>query len=470
MNFPSVHSLYTCLFWLVSSAIISFGEPAIKVRIDPNHMVNRISPDFIGLGYETSAVAQAGYFSAKNETLVRLYRQLSPHGLIRIGGIISDHTNYIPDAALSVQTQNGTTIINKAALSELAEFARATGWSVMWGLNLGTGTKEEAVVEAQAVSEVLGDRLQSFEIGNEVDALRRFEKSYDKYHAAYLEYKKAIREKLPNAVFSGPDITGGGAISWVDSFAVDEAADYKLLTSHYYLGGAGDPRSTIERLLLPDGGILKQLEHFRAVFKKNRVPYRINETNSFFGGGKAGVSDTFASALWILDYLYILALNGAEGVNIETDINQLGFISHYSPIVHDPAGRCSVRPEYYGMLAFAMTGQGELLEALLENANLNLVTYATRDKEGTLWLTLINKDATRDAEIEAEIPDGYGQAEGFRLIGPSLESKDQVSFAGVEVGEDGHWSPGAAEGVAVENRTVHGTVKHASAWIIRITK
>ena len=100
------------------------------------------------------------------------------------------------------------------------------------------------------------------------------------------------------------------------------------------------------------------------------MAYRINEGLTLYqGGGKQGVSDTFGAALWCLDYLFILASYDCEGVNMETEyINQLGFISHYSPIVHDEAGHCSARPEYYGMLAFALAGKGELLKLALEKA------------------------------------------------------------------------------------------------------
>src|SRR5579864_4206410 len=141
----------------------------VAIRIFPESIVSRISPDFIGFGYETSAVAQTNYFSAHNTTLVRLYRHLSPHGLIRVGGNISDHTRYDPDGAATVQTETNVTVINRRNLRDLAGFAGATGWRVMWGLNLGTGSREAAVQEAQAVAGITGNHLHSFEIGNEVD-------------------------------------------------------------------------------------------------------------------------------------------------------------------------------------------------------------------------------------------------------------------------------------------------------------
>jgi len=77
----------------------------------------------------------------------------------------------------------------------------------------------------------------------------------------------------------------------------------------------------------------QKLQRLQKLSHSVKVAYRINEVNSFYGGGKAGVSDTFGSALWCLDYLFNLAAHGCAGVNMETDINQLGFISHYSPIV-----------------------------------------------------------------------------------------------------------------------------------------
>jgi hypothetical protein len=44
------------------------------------------------------------------------------------------------------------------------------------------------------------------------------------------------------------------------------------------------------------------------------------------------VSDTFAAALWVLDFMFTLALAGCAGVNMETGVDQLGFISYYSPM------------------------------------------------------------------------------------------------------------------------------------------
>ncbi|HEX5244177.1 MAG TPA: hypothetical protein VFW23_13015, partial [Tepidisphaeraceae bacterium] len=236
---------------------------SLKITIDPQSTTATIPEDFLGLGYETSAVAQAGYFTDQNRALVQLYRNLSRQGLIRIGGNISDHTRFEPGGVATVNPEERVTIINETSLKDLASFARATGWKVMWGLNLGTGSKEQAAQEAVAVDHALGANLQSFEIGNEVDLMRRYARDFDAYHAAYAEYKSAIRAKLPHAVFSGPDVAGN--LSFVEKFVASEAGDMKLATHHYYRGGASSPRATLQTLLARDEGFGHRLDALHAL-------------------------------------------------------------------------------------------------------------------------------------------------------------------------------------------------------------
>jgi hypothetical protein len=102
------------------------------------------------------------------------------------------------------------------------------------------------VQEALAVQGALGDRLHSFEIGNEVDLMRRFG-GYKGYFSAYTHYKAAGRKALPEATFPGPDVAGN--TQWALDFASTEGADTKLLTHHYYRSGATRPEATLETLL-----------------------------------------------------------------------------------------------------------------------------------------------------------------------------------------------------------------------------
>jgi hypothetical protein len=444
------------------------ADHLVKVRIDASAVVGKISDDFLGFGYETSAVAQPGFFSAGNSRMIRLYRNLGPHGLIRIGGNVSDHTRFISDGTPAAKTERQVTIINRQNLADLAGFARATGWRVMWGLNLGTGTREEAAAEAVAVSEALGNSLQSFEIGNEVDLMRRFGNNFDAYHKAYADYKGAIRAKLPHPVFSGPDVAGN--YSYVEKFVAAESGDTALVTHHYYCGGAHDPKSTLDRLLSSDTAFDSRLQQLQTLCAANHLKYRINEVNSFFGGGKAGVSDTFGSALWCLDYLFDLASHGCAGANMETDINQLGFISFYSPIVHDAGGVCSARPEYYGLLTFSMSRRGRLLATQVDKDAINLTCYATNDAGGVICLTVINKDLADNATVECELPEGFRSATAFALTAPTASDTSGVTFAGSSVADDGTWTPGPGRKVATFGAGLRLQVPHASAVVLKFNR
>jgi hypothetical protein len=448
-----------------SAAQPAASTESIRINIDRDSVQTPIADDFIGFGYESSAVAREGYFSPGNTRLVQLYRTLGPGGLVRIGGNVSDHTRFVADGVPQVQSEKGTTVINQRVLQEFGDFLRATGWRAMWGLNLGSGSKEEAVQEALAVHRALGDRLQSLEIGNEVDLLPRF-KAYESYYEAYKEYKVAIRRMLRQAVFSGPDVAGN--TQWAVDFAASECKDMKLLTHHYYRTGARRPEATIETLLAPDPAFRAKLEKLQRTCFERGIRFRINEVNSFYGGGKPGVSDTFASALWCLDFMFQLASYGCAGVNLETDINQMAWVSHYSPIFRDAAGQLIARPEYYGMLAFAVVGKGGLVKLSASPTDANLTAYATRSAAGLLWVTVLNKDLSRQVTLDLILPPVFSRAEAYRLAAPSIESHDQVTLAGAQVSAQGAWSPGPAERIEVSEAVASLHVPAASAVLVRL--
>ncbi|MEO8853412.1 MAG: hypothetical protein ABI359_06515 [Ginsengibacter sp.] len=473
LNRKLYQTIFICiltLFVCVRSQGQSSNNSVVKISVNPKIILAAISPDFIGLGYETSAVAQPNYFSGQNSKLIQLYHNLNPHGLIRIGGNISDQTKYVTDSTSIAHTEKEVTIINHNDLVNLQKFSRATGWKVMWGLNLGTGSKEEAKQEAVAVAGVLGNDLHSFQIGNEVDLQSNYHRKYNNfqsYFSDFLSYKAAIISALPNAIFSGPDVAGN--INWFSEFA-NKATDIKLLTYHYYRTGSHSPNATIEALLSTDSAWNRKLKQLEQISQKSNVPYRINEVNSFSGGGKPGVSNTFASALWCLDYMFQLATHGCNGVNMETDINQLGWISHYSPIIHDKNGNVSVRPEYYGILAFGMAGKGDLIKLSLDKDTINLSAYATirKDKDKIIWITVINKDISRDATLEVALPQAYSQADAFWLKAPNMESEDHVTLAGTEVSGECKWRPKTSEKMIIKDGSFRLQVAHASAVLLRL--
>ncbi|MDQ2711670.1 MAG: hypothetical protein M3Y24_05435 [Acidobacteriota bacterium] len=426
------------------------GHP-VRVTVDSKLISNAIPKNFIGLGYEISSVATQGLLSSENHIYVQLVRTLGPQGVIRIGGNTSDFSSFSATGASKAISKG--TVVNERSLQDLGTFLGATGWHLIWGLNLGGGTEQDAIDEAKAVMSVAKDKLLAFEIGNEPDlfgkgtAHRPKNYQYADYIIEYRRYKEALRRQIPNAPFAGPD--AASATDWVTRFAADEGNDLKLLTHHYYRECAS-PTSTLDKLLYPDPKLQPILEKLKSASASSHVPYRICETNSFCGGGKPGVSDTLGSALWALDFMFILASADAGGVNLETGVNQLDFISSYSPIGDDEHGVYSAKPEYYAMLAFAHASQGRLSSVSCDTGGINLAAYAVSE-ERRLAVTLINKDETRDVDVNIAAQHSSKHGGVWRLTGPSLGSKEGVMLAGAQVDSKGNWQSASTEKVLLNN-------------------
>jgi hypothetical protein len=97
-----------------------------------------------------------------------------------------------------------------------------------------------------------------------------------------------------------------------------------LITQHAYPGGnarkvtdvAAARDTMLSRVWVR--GYEKFYGDFGPTAAEHHVPYRIEETNSFYNSGRQNVSDTHAAALWALDYLYWWATHGAAGLNFHT--------------------------------------------------------------------------------------------------------------------------------------------------------
>ena len=447
---------------------------ATRIAIDPARTHAVIPENFIGLGYEISSVARSGLLRSTNNVYVQLVKTLGKQGVIRVGGNTSDYASYSANAQpLSLPEGMGGSVINDAVLRDLGTFLETTGWQLIWGLNLGRGTLKNAIEEARAVVAAVHNQLVVFEIGNEPDLFSRHQVhrdsgyNYDSYLRQYRAWRDGLRKAIPDIRFAGPDIAV--QTDWVVDFARDEGKDLVLLTHHYYREGQ-NPASSAEKLLHSDPKLAPMLAKLNQASRSSKVPYRICETNSFSGGGKVGVSDTFAAAVWVLEFMFTLASAGCAGINIETGVNQLGFISSYSPIGDDEHGRYWAAPEYYGMLAFAQSGPGRVIDCTIEAGKKNISAYAVWSNEARVVLTVINKENGSDASISVN-PGAlisFASASVCRLLAPSLESKAGVTLGGSTVSANGIWKPARLEQLRSSGNEWQIQVPAASAAIVTL--
>jgi len=391
-------------------AQITGTKPAIHVRVSAVPRAT-IPADFTGLSYESAQLYNVHYFAANNSELVRAFTGLSPNGVLRLGGNLSDLTRWqspVGDFATRrqlaatahikttwewkatdpVANTNRGGAITPEAIRNLRGFLDATGWKAIYGLNFGSGDAARARDEAKYVADILGDRLIAFQIGNEADLYRNNPlhrdraADFESYYALYRTFKAAVREAVPHARFGGPDTAVN--MQWTELFAEREKADAAFLSSHHYaMGPAGDPRMTASVLLAPNAGLKKQIADAEAAMRASGLAFRLTETNSCYRGGQPGVSDTFASALWGADMILETAQSGYTGVNLHGGGDQV-----YTPIASDASGT-TLRPIYFGMRFAQMFAGAELLEIAI-TADRNVTAYAARDGTKRL-LALINK-------------------------------------------------------------------------------
>ena len=141
----------------------------VSVTVDRSTTRGVVVEGFAGLSYE-KAHLRDHFFSAANVPLVALFKLLGP-GVLRVGGNTVDTTVWTPDGIDGgPDADAGAPLaITKADVDELAAFARAARWKVIYGVNMKTSSADKAAAEATHAASVLGERLAGFEIGNECD-------------------------------------------------------------------------------------------------------------------------------------------------------------------------------------------------------------------------------------------------------------------------------------------------------------
>jgi hypothetical protein len=436
----------TTLAATAAAARLSFAQeiaaPA-TVTIDSMAPGPTIPADFIGLSYESAQLANPNFFSAQNHQLIDLFRGLSPSGNLRLGGGSSEFTTYSdadptdpepfevfgPDTSKTVKQGTTTTALS---LRNLRAFLDATNWSCLYGLNLGQGTKENAAAEAAAVHRILGPRLLALQIGNEPDSFRNRYRPASYSPADYLKewntFHDAIVAITPTAKFAGPDISN--KLPYLTAFAAEapQHSDIILLTGHYYaMGPAGSPDATLDQLLDLDPKLATIHRHdlptIEEVIKTARLPFRITEGNSCWDGGKPGVSDTLASALWSADTMLRFAQMGWCGFNLHSGGN-----GYYTPIAGSPSAGLTKRPEYFGIQFAQLFIGATFLPTTLIGASPRITAYAFQ-RNHHRQLVLFNKDAN---PITITLP-VRPQPRAQLLTGPSLESKEGISLTFIDV-------------------------------------
>jgi hypothetical protein len=415
---------------------------------------------FVGLSYEKSKLSQP-LFTGSNGNLIGLFQRLGD-GVLRIGGNSVDETTWMPNGAGLTSGQTAPSDVDS-----LAAFISGVGWPVLYGVNLAQSTPAVAAAEVAYAAKALGSNLLGIEIGNEPDlyAGHYFPTgwTFSDYFALWQSFASAILAQTPGVPLSGPVTAGNSA--WFTSFAQAEAKSIVLLSMHYYRANGQSASSTIELLLsYPDTNLQKDLVPLDAAAQAAGIPFRMAETNSFYNGGAPNVSDSYASALWVIDHLFTIAQGGSVGVNLHGGGNSDG----YTPIADNDGVVVEARPEFYGALLCALAGQGQLLATMIDAASLNASAYTVQNSGSKLSLIVNNKDSTQNLQVVATFPGAVKSASLQLLSGPSLSATTGVMIQGSPVNPDGAFAPQSPYGLPISADSFTGYVPAASAALISV--
>jgi hypothetical protein len=381
-----------------------------------------------------------------------MFKRLGP-SLLRVGANTVDQNVWTPTGSGQTAGQ-----IAPSDVDSLAAFVKATGWKCLYGVNLG-GAATGATTAALAADEVayavqqFGSSLLGIEIGNEPDLYGDPGNYYagnwslSQFLTLWNQFRTAILATTPSVLITGP----ADAIhesNWTVPFAQTmTASEITLLTQHYYRGNGQLPSSTEAALITPDPALIANLAILQPAAQSIGVPYRISECNSFYDGGSSGVSDSYASSLWIIDFLFNCAQGGASGVNFHGGGNSPG----YTPIANIDASVIGARPEFYGILLFTLAGQGTLFTTQISTGGLNVTAYAVNPLSGGLNLIIVNKDLLQNLQLTVQLPLSPKSATLLAMTqvtsgatAPDLDATAGVTIQDANVNLDGTFSPAAA--------------------------
>ena len=471
--------LTTAALSLAATRLIAQRRAGAQVTLELSTQAigHHMPDDFVGLSYEVQQLADPSFFAASNIGLIRQFKALAPRGVLRLGGNTSEFAWWKATPGSPEREHPQTRVVEgepkpqyyavtSEAVRNLAGFLKATGWTCLYGIGMGTNTPERAAEEAAFVGQALGASLQYFQIGNEADLFDRHLRdpktwSAKTYLEEWLALARAVTSRVSGAKFGIPDVASN--VAWLTEIAemwpsVQNPPHVTTLTHHYYFGGpATNPDVNVPNLLKPAtmAKVQKTADTATAAAYKMGARVRMTEGNTCYRGGKPGVSDVFAAALWSADYSLLLASNNYSGINLhggtgksvansvggflpgdvllkekgETS-DQIATRPHpfYTPIAtFGPEYR--MEPVAYG-LKFAGEFSGASLfqgdfTSQLQATGVDATAYAATFPTGQVAVIILNKDSEQDLEVSLDFGTRRsGMVKTKTLHAPALDSRE----------------------------------------------
>ncbi len=457
------------------------SDEVVAASIDMEHPSLTIPHEFSGFSIEypdlkqfTGQRATGSTFNQVlkspgfNPIFTQLLKNLATYKngwpMVRVGGNSTDESWWNP--TLRSRPLGIKNDITQDTLDNLVGSTSPNGSRLILGLNLGQNNPAQAKEFAQAaLSGLPSGKVDLFELGNEPDIftshpyssgpltsqtifVRLAGYSFAKYLGEFDTFATALQGLSPPVPLGGPAFTSYVWMQNLPSFLSAQTSQIKAVTYHRYplsacsgsaLGSPTDP--TIANLLADKSaqGLAQGVAPFVTQASSYGKPLRITEINSVSCGGKDGVSNSFASALWATDVMFSLAQVGVEGVNFHS-----GTGAYYTPfrfslrLVRTGTGDSwgavftpTINPLYYGMLLFNQaTANSARLLPINTNTQGNIKVWATLDAQQVVRVVLLNKDTVLGGKARIQLSSLRTIGALTRLRAPTVDATGGVTLAG----------------------------------------
>lgn len=407
--------LVVCAVPARASAAVRVGSPAAPA----------LPGSFAGLSIETDLLARWFNRGDCNAPVVRVLAFLG-RPEVRIGGNSQDRlwpSRPLPPTARRVA--------GAAFLRGVRCLAR-TGAPLVVGLNL-LGRDAIAAGDVLArVQTVVPPSQLTVALGNEPNMYGRVFPTWGDYVEYVALYRSTLEVLQARFGATLPPVAGPDAATWrwgpeTVRFVIDghpEQVDAHL----YGLNGCLARRSalrfpTITRLLRPFAStdLVRRLAPITAAARETGIPAQISEANSVACGGKAGVSDTPASALWALSVMGSAATTGFGRIQFHSAERT------YDAFLVHPDGRVTFRPLFSALvLADRLWPGGTEPLQLSGRRPAGVNAWAARRPDGRVALIAVNGDQEHAHHLELISPGSnarYGRLQAAGAHAVTLDAR-----------------------------------------------
>ena len=464
-------------------------DPQVTVTVSARAPSIPVPRSFLGISTEYWDIDRFGQFMGDYQRVMSLLR-VPGNGpfVLRIGGDSASHSVIdLPSARLPA----GVFDVRAPWFRRVSTLVDALHARVIFDLGVVGDTLLMAHRWAHAVTtELPRGSLMDYEIANEPDLYsRRYwasvfspigllvrhlpeEITPFSYSKLFEAYSGVLTRVSPRVGLAAPAVAYPAlALNWISTLLKSPHPGLRLVSAHEYPYSAcasslSPAYATVGRILSEDATSEMAADVRPAMLLAHDAgyPFRLTELNSVTCGGKPGVSNAFATALWAPDALFELMRTGVNGVNIHVRAYAVN-----GAFVRSPHGIVA-RPLLYGMILFTrMLGPGaRLLDAhVAAPAALHLKSWATRVGARDLRVLLINK-GSHSARVTLRLP-AIAPASVERLLAPSVRATGGETLDGQSIGNRETWVGRPSRETVRPSATGYElTVPAGSAALVRV--